>query len=149
MRMSSNNEPRHPQAVRTVSLTPCDASPDLGTKTARSSSQLGEHHRSAALSPPCTIAAVVFLVCLALLGIPGSVCAGEQPAWLTKDRINRLFPEATYTRPPSGKPPAVPVYGAGGPMRYIRKYNNAPNPVKWIYRNPAHRITTDSDVTVH
>ena len=34
-------------------------------------------------------------------------------------------------------------------MRYIRKYNNAPNPVKWIYRNPAHRITTDSDVTVH
>jgi len=34
-------------------------------------------------------------------------------------------------------------------MRYIRKYNNAPNPVKWVYRNPAHRITTDSDVTVH
>ena len=34
-------------------------------------------------------------------------------------------------------------------MRYIRKYNNAPKPVKWVYRNPAHRITTDSRVTVH
>jgi len=34
-------------------------------------------------------------------------------------------------------------------MRYIRQYNNAPKPVKWVYRNPAHRITTDSRVTVH
>lgn len=34
-------------------------------------------------------------------------------------------------------------------MRYIRRYNNAPKPVKWVYRNPAHRITTDSRVTVH
>jgi transposase len=34
-------------------------------------------------------------------------------------------------------------------MHYIRKYNNAPKPVKWVYRNPAHRITTDSRVTVH
>jgi transposase len=33
-------------------------------------------------------------------------------------------------------------------MRYIRRYNNAPKPVKWVYRNPAHRITTDSRVTV-
>src|SRR5262245_57874075 len=70
-------------------------SPGLGTKTA-------------------TIAALVFLVCLALLGIPGSVYAGEQPDWLKKDTIDRLFPGAVHTGPRSGKPPAVPVYGAGG-----------------------------------
>lgn len=34
-------------------------------------------------------------------------------------------------------------------MRYIRKYNLAPKPVKWVYRNPTHRITTDSSVTGH
>ena len=34
-------------------------------------------------------------------------------------------------------------------MRYIRQYNLAPKPVKWVYRNPARRITTDSRVTVH
>jgi len=34
-------------------------------------------------------------------------------------------------------------------MRYIRKYNDAPEPVKWVHRNPARRITTDSRVTVH
>ena len=34
-------------------------------------------------------------------------------------------------------------------MRYIRLYNRAPKPVKWVYRNPAHRITTDSYVTHH
>ena len=65
------------------------------------------------------MAALVFLVCLALLGIPGSACAGEQPGWLKKDTIDRLFPEATYTRPPSGKPPAVPVYGPGGPIGFV------------------------------
>jgi hypothetical protein len=34
-------------------------------------------------------------------------------------------------------------------MRYIRKYNDSPKPVKWVYRNPTHRITTDSAVTGH
>lgn len=34
-------------------------------------------------------------------------------------------------------------------MRYIRQYNLAPKPVKWVYRDPARRITTDSRVTVH
>jgi transposase len=34
-------------------------------------------------------------------------------------------------------------------MRYIRQYNRAPKPVKWVHRNPVHRITTDSPVTVH
>jgi transcriptional regulator of nitric oxide reductase len=61
-----------------------------------------------------TIAARVSLVWLALLGIPGSVYAGEQPDWLKKDTIDRLFPGAVNTGPRSGKPPAVPVYGAGG-----------------------------------
>ena len=34
-------------------------------------------------------------------------------------------------------------------MRYIRKYNEAPKPVKWTYRNPTYRTTTDSRVTGH
>jgi transposase len=34
-------------------------------------------------------------------------------------------------------------------MRYIRQYNRAPKIVKWVYRNPAHRITMDSGVTAH
>jgi transposase len=34
-------------------------------------------------------------------------------------------------------------------MRYIRHYNKAPKAVKWKYFDPTHRITTDSDVTVH
>jgi transcriptional regulator of nitric oxide reductase/NAD-dependent dihydropyrimidine dehydrogenase PreA subunit len=38
---------------------------------------------------------------------------------LNQDRIHRLFPEATYTRPLSGKPPAIPVYGAGGPIGFL------------------------------
>jgi len=25
-------------------------------------------------------------------------------------------------------------------MRYIRQYNKAPKPMKWVYRNPTHRI---------
>src|ERR671912_718319 len=33
--------------------------------------------------------------------------------------------------------------------RYIRHYNKAPKPIRWAYRNPAHRITTHSAVTVH
>ena len=121
MRISSSNEPRHLQAVRPVSLPPCESSPRLRTKTARSStpSQLGEHHVSAALSPSCTIAALVLLVCLALLGIPESVYAGEQPSWLKKDTIDRLFPQAASTGPLSGKPPAITVYGAGGRIGYL------------------------------
>jgi len=36
-------------------------------------------------------------------------------------------------------------------MRYIRHYNRAPRPIKWGYRNIAHRITpaTGSSVTLH
>jgi hypothetical protein len=34
-------------------------------------------------------------------------------------------------------------------MRYIRQYNKTPKPIKWIYRNTANRITTDSSGTVH
>jgi transposase len=33
--------------------------------------------------------------------------------------------------------------------RYITRYNKAPKPIRWTYRNPAHRITTDSADTVH
>jgi transposase len=33
--------------------------------------------------------------------------------------------------------------------RYIAKYNENPKPIRWTYRDPAHRITTDSAVTVH
>lgn len=34
-------------------------------------------------------------------------------------------------------------------MRYIRKYNEAPKPVKWRYADPRHRITPNSLVTGH
>jgi transposase len=33
--------------------------------------------------------------------------------------------------------------------RYITRYNENPKPIRWTYSNPAHRITTDSAVTVH
>jgi hypothetical protein len=33
--------------------------------------------------------------------------------------------------------------------RYIRHYNNAPKPIRWGYRNPAHRISSTSVSTVH
>src|SRR5436305_13527311 len=75
------------------------------------------HHGSPALLRSCTIAALVFLVCLALIGTPKSVCAGEQPHWLKKDTIERLFPQvAAYTATLSGKPSAMPVYTAGRPI---------------------------------
>lgn len=119
MRISSSNEPSHLQVVRPVSLTPCEISPGLRTNPVRSSSPPGEHPVSAALSRSCTIAALFFLVCLALLGIPGSVCAEGQPDWLKKDTIDRLFPQAASTGPLSGEPPAIPVYGAGGRIGFL------------------------------
>jgi transposase len=33
--------------------------------------------------------------------------------------------------------------------RYIARYNEDPKPIRWIYSNPAHRITSDSVGTVH
>ena len=33
--------------------------------------------------------------------------------------------------------------------RYITRYNEDPKPIRWIYSNPAHRITSDSAETVH
>ena len=33
--------------------------------------------------------------------------------------------------------------------RYITRYNEDPKPIRWTYRNPAHRTTTDSADTVH
>ena len=120
MRISwSGNEPTHPQAVRPVSLTPCTVSPGLVTKTARPLSQFGKPHVPVALSPALTLWALGFLACLALLGIPASAAAQEQPDWLKKDTISRLFPEAAYTGPLSGKPPAVPVYGAGRNIGFL------------------------------
>jgi transcriptional regulator of nitric oxide reductase len=65
------------------------------------------------------VRSLIFLVCLALLGISGPAQAGEQPDWLKKDTINRLFPEAAYTGPLSGKPPVIPVYGAGRPIGFL------------------------------
>ena len=34
-------------------------------------------------------------------------------------------------------------------MRYIRKYNKQPKPVKWKYFDPTRRITPDSIITAH
>ena len=96
-------------------------SPTRSVPTSLASTQLSlcEHQVSAALSSSCTIGALVLLVCLALLGVPGSVCAGEQPDWLNEDTIDRLFPEATRTGPPSGEPPVIPVYGAGRRIGFL------------------------------
>src|ERR1700674_760080 len=33
-------------------------------------------------------------------------------------------------------------------MRYIRRYNRVPKPIKWTYRNPSHRISADTISTV-
>jgi transposase len=33
--------------------------------------------------------------------------------------------------------------------RYIRHYNKAATPIRWAYRNPAHRISSTSASTVH
>ena len=33
--------------------------------------------------------------------------------------------------------------------RYIQRYNEDPKPIRWTYSNPAHRITSNSAVTVH
>jgi hypothetical protein len=33
--------------------------------------------------------------------------------------------------------------------RYIRHYNKTPKPIRWSYRNPAHRISSTSVSTVH
>ena len=33
--------------------------------------------------------------------------------------------------------------------RYIHRYNKAPKPIRWAYRNPAHRIGSTSASTVH
>ena len=33
-------------------------------------------------------------------------------------------------------------------MRYIRHYNRAPKPIKWTYRDPSHRISLDTNITV-
>jgi NosR/NirI family nitrous oxide reductase transcriptional regulator len=38
---------------------------------------------------------------------------------LNEDTIDRLFPEATYTGPPSGEPPVIPVYGAGDRIGFL------------------------------
>ena len=79
-----------------------------------------EQHPKAVRPVSLNIAALVFLVCLTLIGIPGSVCAGEQPDWLKKDTLERLFPQAAaYTGPLSGKPPAIPVYSAGRPIGFV------------------------------
>jgi len=93
---SSSNEPKHLQAAR-----------------------LSGHRFPVAFSSSCTIAALVFLLCLTLFAAPGSAWAGEQPDWLTKERLDRLFPEAVYTGPSSVEPPVTSVYGARGRLGYV------------------------------
>ena len=97
----------------------------LASNQVKTPTQPGEHHDAdhhgpAALARSCTIAALVFLVGLVLLGIPGPVRAGEPPPWLKKDTVDRLFPQsAAYTGPISGTPPAMPVYSAGRPIGFV------------------------------
>ena len=72
-----------------------------------------------ALSPTRAITTLVLLACLALLGVNGPAYGGDQPDWLTKERLDRLFPEAVYTGPSSGEPPVTSVYGARGRLGYV------------------------------
>lgn len=76
-------------------------------------------HVSAVLSSSFAIVVLAILVWLALLGVSGPVYAEEQPDWLNRDRLHRLFPEAIYTGPRAGQPPAVPVYGPGALIGYV------------------------------
>lgn len=63
---------------------------------------------------------VAALVCLALVAIAEPALAAEQPPWLKKDTLDRLFPGvAAYTGPLSGKPLAAPVISAGRPIGFV------------------------------
>ncbi len=66
-----------------------------------------------------TIARFFLVACLALLSVAGPARAAGQPDWLTQERLHHLFPEATYTGPLTGKPPAMQVYGAGSPIGFV------------------------------
>jgi NosR/NirI family nitrous oxide reductase transcriptional regulator len=66
------------------------------------------------------IAALIFLAYLALIGVAEPALAAEQPPWLKKDTLDRLFPGvAAYTGTLSGKPPAAPVISAGRPIGFV------------------------------
>ena len=100
------------------------ASPKRSVPTSLASTQLSsprhyEHQVLVALSPSWNVGVLVFLVCLALLGVPGSVHAEAQPDWLSNETIKRLFPEAIYVDPPSGEPPLIDVHGAGSHIGYL------------------------------
>ena len=73
----------------------------------------------ARLFPAGALWVLGLLICLALFGLPENAGAQDQPDWLKKDTIARLFPEAAYTGPLSGEPPAIPVYGAGRPIGFL------------------------------
>jgi transcriptional regulator of nitric oxide reductase len=76
--------------------------------------------RRAAPSLPAIAAFLLLLACLSLPGFHGHAHAADKPDWLTPDRIARLFPgQAAYPGPPSGKPPAVPVYSAGRSIGFL------------------------------
>ena len=94
------------------------ASPTRSVRTSMASAQLSPD-RIETLAPSWVIGALVFLVCLALLGFPGSVRAGEQPDWLSEETIHRLFADAISTSPPSGEPPVVEVQGVGKRIGYL------------------------------
>lgn len=65
------------------------------------------------------VTTLAVLACLALLEAVAPAQAADSPAWLTRDRVIQLFPQARYTGPPSGNPPAAPVYGAGERIGYV------------------------------
>ncbi len=96
-------------------------SPSHSVPTSSASARLPARGRQspAALASFFGIAAFVFVAWLTLLGVPESVWAREQPDWLNQDTIDRLFPEAIRTGPPSGEPPAVPVYSPGKLIGYL------------------------------
>ncbi len=112
-----------------MSVSPTHSMRTSSTRTQLSSSQPGEHHVSVhrvsvhrvsvLLSPSWTIGALFFVVCLALLGVPGSAHAAERPDWLSDETVKRLFPKAIYTDAPSGDPPVIDVHSAGNRIGFL------------------------------
>jgi NosR/NirI family nitrous oxide reductase transcriptional regulator len=78
-----------------------------------------KHAVSAVFSSVWAVGVLAFIVCLALLGVPGFVHAEAQLDWLNDETVKRLFPKAIYTDPPSGEPPLIDVHSAGSHIGYL------------------------------
>lgn len=102
-----------------MSVSPTRSVPTSLASAKLLSSRHYAHQVSVVRSSFWVVGVLVFLMCLALLGVSGSVHAEAQPDWLSDETIKRLFPEAIYTDPPAGEPPLIDVHGAGSHIGYL------------------------------